>query len=43
MSSTTKRAEIEALFQSVTAWLAGWEGSMQIHAHEVNLTLDEGL
>ena len=79
MSSTTDRAEIEALFQklarahadhdadaivevyapdavifdlapplqrrgmnrdSIAAWLAGWDGPIQIEAREVNLTVD---
>jgi len=82
MSSTTTKAEIEALFQklekahidhdadaiveayaqdavifdlapplerrgmnrdSVAAWLAGWEGPIQIDAREVNLTVDGDL
>jgi ketosteroid isomerase-like protein len=82
MSSTTNRAEIEALFQqlaqahadhdadaiveayapdaviddlapplgrrgmhrdSVTTWLAGWEGPIQLEARDVNLTIDGNL
>jgi uncharacterized protein (TIGR02246 family) len=82
MSSTTDRAEIEALFQqlarahtdhdadaiveayapdamifdlspplgrrgmnraSVAAWLAGWDGPIQIDARDVNLTIDGDL
>jgi ketosteroid isomerase-like protein len=82
MSSTTDRAEIEALFQnlvkahaehdadaiveayapdaviyelapplgrrgmnrdSVAAWLAGWDGPIQIDAREVNLTVEGSL
>jgi ketosteroid isomerase-like protein len=28
---------------SVTAWLAGWEGPIQIDARDVNLTVDGDL